>query len=293
MQIESCGLYVDKLTPWLAASPDGIVTDLSEANHSKGCLEVKCSYVCEKRRVTDACRNVNGFCLTEVDGRIELSKSHMYFYQVQTQMHVTYLHWCDFCVWSPLGEVFVQRIKYDKVFMDTALVKAKNFYFNKFLPAITSYMIISPSDYSTLFQRGSTKEILTHGQVLQNPNLEANSGYIVRKPEPNLSLVTPQLRSASASHIAENQDSRKQEVGSETLVSAGNCNQSLDKSVCQQTKHKKIDEESSGFDDLQIVAVYSKPSPALQTIKCILLHLKLQKHEMEIVFIMPLPIKLD
>ena len=60
---------------WLAASPDAIITDLSKANHSKGCLEVKCPYVCERRTVTDACKNVGGFCLAEVDGRIELSKS--------------------------------------------------------------------------------------------------------------------------------------------------------------------------------------------------------------------------
>ena len=270
VQIESYGLYVDKSTPWLAASPDGIVNDLSEESHSKGCLEVKCPYVCEKRTVTDACRNVSGFCLTEADGIIKLSESHMYFYQMQTQMHVTRLHWCDFCVWSPLGGVFVQRIKYDKVFMDTALMKAKKFYFNKFLPEITSYMIISTSDHSTLFQHSSTKETSTHGLVLQNPYLKANSGYIIRKPDPNLNLVTPQLHSASASHITENQDSRKQEFGSEILVSARNCNQSLDKSKC-----KKIDEESY---DLHIVAAYSKPSQALQTIKCILLHLKLQKH---------------
>ena len=53
----------------------------------------------------------------------------MYFYQVQTQLHVTGLHWCDFCVWSPIGEPFVQRIEYDKEFMDKALMKAQKFYF--------------------------------------------------------------------------------------------------------------------------------------------------------------------
>jgi len=43
IQIESCGLCIDKVLPWLAASPDGIVTDLT--CHDKGCLEIKCPYV--------------------------------------------------------------------------------------------------------------------------------------------------------------------------------------------------------------------------------------------------------
>ena len=102
-QIESCGLYVDNAFPWLATSPDTIVTDFSKASHSKGCLEIKCPYRCERQTVTDACKNINGFYLADEDGRTELSKSHMYLYQVQTQMHVSCLYWCDFYVWSPVG----------------------------------------------------------------------------------------------------------------------------------------------------------------------------------------------
>ena len=127
VQIESCGLYVDKIFPWLAASPDAIINDFSKASHSKGCLEIKYPYVCERRTVTDACKNINWLYLADVDGRTELSKSHIYFYQVQTQMHVTCLNWCDYCIRSPVGEPFVQRIEYDKAFMDKALTKAQNF----------------------------------------------------------------------------------------------------------------------------------------------------------------------
>jgi len=79
-------------------------------------------------------------------------------------------------------------------------------------------------------------------------------------------------------HITEIQDPRKQEFDTETLVPSRNCYQSLDKSVCQKTKHERIDVESSDCHDLQFVAAYSKLSPAFQTMKSILLHLKLQKH---------------
>ena len=119
VQVEPCGLFVDHSKPWLAASPDGI---------------------------ENACKTVNGFCLTESKGQVMLSKLHAYYFQVQTQMHVTSLQWCDFFVWSPIGEPFIQRIKYEPAFMDQVLLKAQDFYFNKFLPTAVPHVIISPSD---------------------------------------------------------------------------------------------------------------------------------------------------
>ena len=49
---------------------------------------MKCPYVCFKRSIEDACKEVNGFCLAVKDGDLQLSESHMYYYQVQAQMHV-------------------------------------------------------------------------------------------------------------------------------------------------------------------------------------------------------------
>ena len=263
VQIESRGLYIGKVFPWLAASPDVIVTDFSKARHSKGCLEIKCPYMCERRTVTDACKSINGFYLADVDGKTELLKSYMYFYQVQTQIHVTCLNWCDFCVWSPVGEPFVQRIEYDKTFMDKALAKAQNFYFGKFLPAITPYIITSPCGCSSLSRNSPTKEILMHRQVL--PKLEPSTKC---NTDPNPNLL---IHRTSVHHIKQN--SRKQDFDAKKLVLARNCHLILDKSVCQ-----KIILQPSDCDDLQVVAAYSKPSSTFQTIKSVLPHLKLQKH---------------
>ena len=41
--VESCGLVISLSEPWLAASPDGIVSE----GGSKGCLEVKCPFLCK------------------------------------------------------------------------------------------------------------------------------------------------------------------------------------------------------------------------------------------------------
>ena len=81
VKVESCGLFVHHSMPLLAASPDGIVTDLSEISHPKGILEIKCPYVRERQTIDDACKTVNGFCLTESKGQMMLSKLHAYFFQ--------------------------------------------------------------------------------------------------------------------------------------------------------------------------------------------------------------------
>ena len=145
IEVNKCGLLIDSNDFWLGASPDGIVFDPTQQEHQRGCLEVKCPYVCEKRTITDACRQVSAFCLVEHEGSMCLSESHKYFYQVQTQMHVSQLPWCDFVVWCP-REIFVQRVCYNATFMNECLCKAKKFYFEKFLPSLAPYVIIKNSD---------------------------------------------------------------------------------------------------------------------------------------------------
>ncbi|KAM9853332.1 uncharacterized protein ACBR49_004161 [Aulostomus maculatus] len=55
-----CGLFIEAHHPWLAASPDGIVTDRQSGEL---CLEVKCPYKHKHRRLEDACRVDRAFCL--------------------------------------------------------------------------------------------------------------------------------------------------------------------------------------------------------------------------------------
>ena len=74
-----CGLHVDSFEPWLATSPDGIVVDMSLSSQRRGCLEVKCPFVCEKTAFVDACKTVTAFCLVQDGEHMFLSKSHGFF----------------------------------------------------------------------------------------------------------------------------------------------------------------------------------------------------------------------
>lgn len=60
--VQECGLFIDRQRHWLAASPDGIVTDELTGERLL-CLEVKCPYKHRHSRVEDACREDRDFCL--------------------------------------------------------------------------------------------------------------------------------------------------------------------------------------------------------------------------------------
>ena len=40
-------------------------------------------------------------------------KTHAYYYQVQGQMAITGLHWCDFAVWMGHNDLHVEHSNYD------------------------------------------------------------------------------------------------------------------------------------------------------------------------------------
>ena len=146
----------------------------------------------------------------EKEDILQLSKSHAYFYQVQTQ---TGFHWCDFFIWSSTGEPFLQRINYDAVFMGKALLIAKAFYFRKFLPAVAQYFIVQPSCF------GNTTGI-----------------------------------------------------GSNTTGDGSNT--TGDGSISHGTDLEKV----ADSEDLELVAVFSKPSTCLQSLQILLDHLMLKRH---------------
>ena len=70
----------------LAVRPDAIVSDFSEPIHKRGCLEVKCPYVCETQSIEDACKMVKGFCLRSIEGRIQLSVAFVFLSSSNTNV---------------------------------------------------------------------------------------------------------------------------------------------------------------------------------------------------------------
>jgi len=45
---------------------------------------------------------------------LELKTTHSYYYQIQFQLAITGLQWCDFVLWSPVGKPNIERIRRDE-----------------------------------------------------------------------------------------------------------------------------------------------------------------------------------
>lgn len=129
-EIQKCGLFLDSEYPYIAATPDGLVTD------GKGIVEIKCPQRIENIHPRQAAEDGILEFLKVTDKRIEINRRHNYHYQVQGQLRVTGREYCLFCIWSSKG-VEILEIQRDKDFwkeeMEPYLTK---FYVDCILPEL-------------------------------------------------------------------------------------------------------------------------------------------------------------
>ncbi|XP_076732995.1 uncharacterized protein LOC106676253 isoform X2 [Maylandia zebra] len=118
-----CGLVIHPIAPWLAASPDGVVFDPNEYPQF-GFVEFKCPNV---QNFID-CKYVQMEC-----GTPKLKKSHAYYWQVQGQLLISGMQWCDFVVWAQ-EDYLVQRIYMDIDVHNAIREKADYFFFYIYMP---------------------------------------------------------------------------------------------------------------------------------------------------------------
>lgn len=126
--VKSCGLFVHRNYPFLAASPDGLIAD-------DGIVEIKCPYKARNLLPEDAIEQKLIQFATFVDGNFRLKRSDKYYYQVQGQLFVTGRKFCYFIVWTPHGFLY-EKIERDEECWRKMLPKLERFYFEYLLPVI-------------------------------------------------------------------------------------------------------------------------------------------------------------
>jgi len=86
--VSTSGLNISDESPWLAASPDGLVRDPSYTP-VEGLVELKSPSSVQDMIISEACESKKGFCIKMRQGTGEqtqqLDKNHDYYYQVQCQ----------------------------------------------------------------------------------------------------------------------------------------------------------------------------------------------------------------
>ncbi|CAC5387149.1 unnamed protein product [Mytilus coruscus] len=114
-KVDHCGLFVKADRPYIAASPDGIVSCLC---YTKQVLEIKCPFSLANKSVVDGWKNLDYLQMNESTQRLEVNQSHSYYTQMQAQMAVTGLKMGHFFVWSPKGS-FQTKVQFDPIYWVT------------------------------------------------------------------------------------------------------------------------------------------------------------------------------
>ena len=93
------GFIINPSFPFLGASPDGAVYDPSNQDQPFGFVEVKCPYSARDKTL-EAAANL-GFCCTSTSSSLTLKKHHAYYAEIQGQMAIGELTWCDLSFTPP------------------------------------------------------------------------------------------------------------------------------------------------------------------------------------------------
>ena len=139
VDVEETGLHIHPTIGYLAASPDQLVNDTS-CEPGVGILEVKYLASVEGDPGLAIGRKSN-YCLERRADQTCLKKSHSYYYQVQSQMACTGRSWCDFACMTKTGELFCERILFDRDFWAACAEKLTRFYLDFYAPEIVHPML--------------------------------------------------------------------------------------------------------------------------------------------------------
>ena len=163
-KVTECGLVIDPMFPFLGATPDGLVTCGCCGN---GSLEIKCPFSCRKKELKEVAEENSRFFLSQKeDGTLELKQNHQYYYQVQLQMKLCNVEYCDFVAWKKDGDIFIQRIMLDSEFIDDAIRAAE--------PVIK--LGILPELVARWFTRSRIPKLASDS--LGTPVLQSNAGNV-------------------------------------------------------------------------------------------------------------------
>ena len=140
VDVKSSGLWIHKKYPHLGASPDGLMW---ENNDLVGIVEVKCLKILKGHTIQefiDSFENgkisdqVKRQCFHVIGRNLVLKKSHSYYFQVQLQLLITEAKYCDFILYSNVGDARIERIYKDIKLQERIVRSSKIFWSQVMIP---------------------------------------------------------------------------------------------------------------------------------------------------------------
>lgn len=176
MNIQPCGLFIDDETPYLGATPDGLIDE-------DKIVEIKCPLsIYHYSSLEEAIKNKKLPFYKSIEGRLEINKKHHWYYQVQGQLHITKRKCCMFAVWYGADKPLkIERIERDDEFWQNEMFpKLKAFYTEHLLPELVdprrsrNMEIRNPTKGKSTKRKGETLVSANPKRKTQNPQTPKN-----------------------------------------------------------------------------------------------------------------------
>ena len=153
-RLYSSGLFVCPQMPFIAASPDRIMSCKCCPRYG---IEIKCPYILRNQSFEDAWKDL-GF-IEEVEGKRQLKRNHKYYAQVQGQTGCAGYENSFFVVWDPVSPApYIEEIAFDRLFWDE-MVKSLSIFFKQY---VLKYLV---GIYSLKFCGHCGKYLLTDEEI--------------------------------------------------------------------------------------------------------------------------------
>ena len=112
----AAGLVVNLKYPYLGATPDGWV---EYECCGRGIVEIKCPYSYQSTHPYAI--NERTFYLQHSSDQLKLDPKHKYHYQVQMQLSICEVNYCDFVVWTLAGMANIRVDRFEAFFTSCLL----------------------------------------------------------------------------------------------------------------------------------------------------------------------------
>ena len=138
LQVKERGLHIHPHQPYLACSPDGLVTCACKTPHPDRLLEIKCPYTYKEKDPKEAA--LNWGCEFHQGGVWSLKTTTPYYSQIQGQLAITGIESCDLVIYTNRGIVTI-TVPYDPIFYQTMEDQLRKFFFTYlFVPSVVAAM---------------------------------------------------------------------------------------------------------------------------------------------------------
>lgn len=135
LELYECGLLISPMLPYFAASPDSLIACDC---HGEGCVVIKFLKIMESAESFDVLTQAPNHILNKNENDYSVEKTHDLYYQLQLQINVVELRYCDLIIWSPKPNVgnLILRVNADINFWRTNMQKAQKFHEQIVMPEL-------------------------------------------------------------------------------------------------------------------------------------------------------------